>query len=622
MKLKELTLTHFRCYKNPTTITFDDLTVFIGKNDAGKSSVLDALKLFFADDSPDGDDICVQNDDGQVRIACVFTDFPSSLVIDAAHPTTLAAEHMLNGNGDLEITKVYDCTLGSKKGKLRAVTAKAVHPTAASYNDLLTLTNTKLKARATTLGVDLANVNQTINTELRQAIWAHADDLGAKEVDIELKSEAAKEIWDQLKKALPVFALFKSDRPSTDQDAEAQDPMKMAIKEAIAAQQVALDRVAQMVEKQVQEIANRTVEKIKELDPELASQLNPRIVTKNWDSLFNVSLTGDDAIPINKRGSGTRRLILLSFFRAQAERDALANGTGIIYAVEEPETSQHPNNQKLLVAAFDELSQKPDCQVILTTHTPVLARRFSKSALRFVGKQNGHPLVCSGANEANLEQMVRSIGVLPDHSVKCFLGVEGRNDINFLTTISRILSGAGEDVPDLAKAEAEGKLVFVPLGGSSLDLWVSRLQNLGRPEFYLMDRDTIPPLAPHYQKEANQFQAQVNTTAWTTQKLELENYIHHSLLTADYPNYAGGGNHYEDVPNLFAQAVHETDPNAQPWANVLKDDRLLKSKESNAKRRLNTSYVGKMTPDLLTACDPANEVRGWLHSINAVLQAH
>ncbi|MHB8392242.1 MAG: AAA family ATPase [Acidobacteriaceae bacterium] len=33
-----------------------------------------------------------------------------------------------------------------------------------------------------------------------------------------------------------------------------------------------------------------------------------------------MTLTGDDQIPINKRGSGVRRLVLLSFFRAEAER--------------------------------------------------------------------------------------------------------------------------------------------------------------------------------------------------------------------------------------------------------------------------------------------------------------
>ena len=48
----------------------------------------------------------------------------------------------------------------------------------------------------------------------------------------------------------------------------------------------------------------------------------------------NVSISGDEDIPINKRGSGVKRLILLNFFRAQAERrrDEI-NSEGIIYEI-------------------------------------------------------------------------------------------------------------------------------------------------------------------------------------------------------------------------------------------------------------------------------------------------
>ena len=43
MKIKKIILENFRCYKERTVIDIDDLTVFIGKNDVGKSTILDAL---------------------------------------------------------------------------------------------------------------------------------------------------------------------------------------------------------------------------------------------------------------------------------------------------------------------------------------------------------------------------------------------------------------------------------------------------------------------------------------------------------------------------------------------------------------------------------------------------
>jgi energy-coupling factor transporter ATP-binding protein EcfA2 len=618
MRLVRLKVTNFRCFREETAVAIGDITALVGKNDSGKSSLFDALEIFF-NGAPESDDLCVHGSDATVRIACVFDDLPADLVIDAQHPTSLDSEYLLNADGQLEIVKVFSCS-GSGKVKAANVFARAQHPTTAKYGDLLQLPNAKLIQRAKDLGVDVANVNQTINTDLRRAIWAHADELKCQPADVELKGETAERIWEQLKKYLPVFALFKSDRPSTDQDDEAQDPMKAAIKEAIKTQEAALNAVADQVRNEVQEIADRTVEKIRELDPSLAKQLTPRVTNKNWDTLFSVRLTGDDDIPINKRGSGTRRLVLLSFFRAQAQKEAEGKDTGVIYAVEEPETSQHPKNQKMLLRALEDLASQDGCQVLLTTHTPVLARRLPQESLRFITWPEAHPVVQDGGSDKTLREIAESLGVMPDHSVKAFLGVEGKNDISFLIAISKILHDAGEDVPDLGQMEAEGSVVFVPLGGSCLELWISRLQGFHRPEFYLMDRDTCPPEPPTYQKIADQLAKRENCTAWTTQRRELENYIHSDLIKAEYPNYAGVGLETEDVPKLFAQAVHEASGGGTLWEDVISDPEKLGKKISKAKRRLNAEFVKGMTPALLTQIDPNDEVRGWLRTIGAALR--
>jgi len=620
MKLIQVKVKNFRCYNNETVIDLDDLVVFVGKNDSGKSSLFDALNIFFDEKAaPDKDDLCVHAENNDIRIVCVFTDLPSPIVLDAQHPTNLADEHLLNSGGFLEIAKVYDC--GFVKPKCSGVYAHAEHPTADGYDDLLSLTNAKLKQRAGSLGIDLSAVNQTVNTELRRAVWGQAGELQRQEMDVELKAETAKAIWDQLKKHLPVFAVFKSDRPSTDQDAEAQDPMKAAVKEAIKAQEDTLNEITNKVKEEVQGIANRTVEKIAEMNPELAKQLTPRISNKNWDTIFSVNLTGDEDIPINNRGSGTRRLVLLNFFRAKAERDAEEKSTGLIYAIEEPETSQHPNNQVIIVKALVDLAERPGCQIFLTTHTPMLARRFSQHSLRLITLENGNTVVRHGRDEYTIQEIVNSLGVLPDHNIKVFFGVEGRNDISFLRIISKILMDAGEEILDLGRAEDDGQLVFVPLGGSSLDLWVSRLEGFNRPEFYLFDRDNTPPEQPRYRAQADTINQRANCRAWHTNKRELENYIHMDLITAVYGNYAGTGMDFEDVPLLFAQAVHEASTSEHTWADVLTNEEKKCKKISNAKRRLCSEFANQMTPDLLTAVDPDGEVRGWLRAVGAALTA-
>ena len=154
-----------------------------------------------------------------------------------------------------------------------------------------------------------------------------------------------------------------------------------------------------------------------------------------------------------------------------------------------------------------------------------------------------------------------------------------------------------------------------------MDLWVSRLEGFNRPEFYLMDRDTSPPDKPKYHAIAEDLKKRANCTVWTTNRKELENYIHPDILKLEYPTYAGTGHELEDVPTLFARAVHEASESGQTWEGVIADPDKLAKKISKAKSRLCNEFVSRMTPDLLTTIDTNNEVRTWLAAIGAALKA-
>jgi predicted ATP-dependent endonuclease of OLD family len=82
MRLCEVALTNFRGYQNETRIKIDPLTVLIGKNDSGKSSVLEALNIFFNDEALEQADCCVHSQAAEIRIACTFDELPDSIIID------------------------------------------------------------------------------------------------------------------------------------------------------------------------------------------------------------------------------------------------------------------------------------------------------------------------------------------------------------------------------------------------------------------------------------------------------------------------------------------------------------------------------------------------------------
>ena len=201
-----------------------------------------------------------------------------------------------------------------------------------------------------------------------------------------------------------------------------------------------------------------------------------------------MSLTGDDQIPINKRGSGVRRLILLNFFRAEAERRRAESSTRrVIYAIEEPESSQHPNNQIMLVRALLALAEDPNTQVLMTTHVPAIASLLPTSSIRFISRNDdGHTQVEEGT-DAVLERVADSLGVLPDKRAKVAIFVEGPHDVTFLTNVARVYRSAHADLVDLE----DHRIAFVPTGGSTLKQWVDRryLAHTGMVEVHIYDRD-------------------------------------------------------------------------------------------------------------------------------------
>jgi Predicted ATP-dependent endonuclease of the OLD family len=103
MKLSKVAIENFRAYLDKTEINFDNLTAIIGKNDIGKSTILEALEIFFNNSivTCDKNDLSVNRlgNDENIKITCTFTDLPSQVTIDAAFKTSLENEFLLNENG-------------------------------------------------------------------------------------------------------------------------------------------------------------------------------------------------------------------------------------------------------------------------------------------------------------------------------------------------------------------------------------------------------------------------------------------------------------------------------------------------------------------------------------------
>lgn len=601
MKLIKFTIENFRSYREPVSIDIASMTALVGRNDIGKSTILEALDIFFNEAKPDSSDLPVGSESKIIKFTCLFSGPEDRILLDAENVTSLSEEMLLTADGHLEIIK--EITIASKSSPI--ISINAYYPHDEKISGLVNKKIPELRRLLSELSIATDDVKKNTSASIRKAILASYSGLEKKMTLIPLSGEDGKNIADKIKNHFPAFHLFKADRQSTDKDTEAQDPMKAAIKEALSDLSPQLDEIINSVKNRVSEVATATANKLRELNVQDLA-LEPIFSSQDWSKVFSVSLTGEDQVPLNKRGSGTRRLALLAFFQAEAERLRDSRTTkNIILAVEEPETALHPRMQEELMEIFDQLTKLPGYQIIITTHNPALAKLLPYTAIRYIDQDvQGKRIVHSG--DTACAKCIHALGILASHNVKVFFCVEGRNDIDFWKNISKALH-AQESAKylDLEAAESAGDLIFIPMGGSTLDLWASRLKGLQIPELHVIDRDADMGQEPKEsqvnlrQEVVARSAAGYTCLAHITDCREIENLLHIDAIkkieeykTLPYPMFTPSC----DIPTKIAMAVHnQSSPNS--WDEISSEKQ--KEKESRVKKKLAKKATLYMTPDLL-----------------------
>ena len=401
MKISKIKLKNFRSYRS-VEVALDDFTAFIGRNDIGKSTILEALDIFFNEgkgviklDSSDFNTQADRDQDGFIEITVCFRDLPEKIVIDSTYETSFKNEFLLNEEDELEVIKRYP--LGGLKEQ---VLLWAYHPSNPECFDLYEKKPADLKKIIKE--EEITCENNAINAKMRSAIWNYynaAENCELKRLN--LAKEDGKNIWEKIKEYLPQYSLFQSDRKNSDADSEVQDPMRTATKEIMddPGLNEQFNAIANEVTRKLKVVADNTLAKLREMNPEIADGLEvkiPQVKDLKWADLFkSVSIEGNDGIAMNKRGSGVRRLLLLNFFRAKAEESASRDSRTLIYAIEEPETSQHTHHQDILINALKSLADDGR-QVLITTHSGNVVKQLEFNQLRLAqinGQTNEREIV-------------------------------------------------------------------------------------------------------------------------------------------------------------------------------------------------------------------------------------
>ena len=607
MKIGRIYLENFRGFYGRVEIPFDNLTVLIGKNDQGKSSILEAVDIFINEgkgptklDPRDLNTKAQNEGKSEFKIGVLFKQYPEELVIDTTNKTTLKEEYLLNKDNELEIWKSF------KNGKLSSTYIQCYHP---SNDDFLRAILTK-KIKELQDFVKNNRIGCSDNRKaalLRKAIRDYYSDNGGllfSSIDIPIDAEGLKEIWDKLKNYLPVFALFHSDRRNVDQDDEIQDPLKVKIEQIFKRDDIQqkLSEIANEIDSEVKRIANSTVDQFKKLsqsDTEIYPNI-PEVAQLKWKDVYKgIGFDTTDNIPLNKRGSGFRRMVLLSSFLADIESKQYLDNNDIIYAIEEPETSLHPDLQNRLINALIELSNLTNYQVMLTTHSPALIRLFQTGSVRFVEQENGSAGV-SVFCESVMSKIIKTMGLLPEIG-KVVICVEGNNDEKFLLNINNAITEL-RDIVDLRAKIDSGVLAIIPMYGANLKDWINRyaLKNTNAIEFHLYDRDDDQK----YKKDIEQVRNRNDgSIGMLTKKREIENYINVDKINSEF--------------GIHIEATNEE------WDDMDVPNQIMGKRKDLKECYIKSIICGKLskstTKEELIFLNAWDEVRSWFDKINELV---
>ncbi len=598
MKIRSLYLQNFRAYKNQKILLDENMNVIVGQNDIGKSTILEAIDIFFGQEVIKID-ITDWNKDKlteQISIAVEFiVEDDMKINIDSGNETNLKDEYLLNEGGFLEVHKVFNISNGKLQKEKVFIHANYFDK---SSTPLISQKIIDLRKLLPDLGLE--GINKSKSAEIRKAIYSKFIELG-KTLEmyfIEIAKEDTKKIWENLQKELPLFFLFQSDRANKDSDGDIQNPLKSATKKIVSDFEEDFQKIRAQLETKLLEIGNETIEKMKDMGLAVAESLTPKVSNKNLDTLFSFSLESDDGIPLNKRGSGFRRMITLNYFRVEAERKtSTKTNKNVIYGIEEPETAQHPNHQKMLINALIELSRKENHQVIITTHTPEISKLMKENNLIFIAKDNNEPTIIEDKEE-KLKLISETLGLHPFFSSKVIVCLEGPHDVNFIKNINQSISEF-KDIIDLENED----ISLLPLTGGNLKQWVDKnyLENSNVLELHIYDSDTgSGKNAGQYVKE----QKSINTRrdgsyCFITNKREMENYIHKDLIEEKFKIDCNSISDWdvEDIPNYIKSKSTTSDENA-------------------IKGILNGQLSKEITKKHLEDLNAYDEIKDWFKKIN------
>src|SRR5680860_2027 len=553
MIITNIELENYRGVKNRQSIPLSNFSSIVGKNDSGKSILLNAIACFLDPKNYRIVESDFNDDKKEILITCSFYDENPRMMLEKKVKSIIKKNDGLDSFLD---DVLFDNSVIIQKNISKAGnTFDKISLLIKDFDDS-----------------DFSRLYEKSDDDLKQllvkysvVVPAHGKGRNSRMEKIEYLKEYCNEnkikiikIWVEdvykISGLLPGVELFVSDygleadtKFKTNSVSEIQDFFKEETKD----EHMRLSGI----EKDIRNEMNKEAESIKIYMQDYTHSLIKVVIEPDikWSKVIDgvdvsFQFKGDyKPIPMSHKGSGYRRLFMVARFRYIAEKN---KGSNVIYLIEEPETFLHPSAQNDLLNSLKKLSESN--QVVITTHSPIFAGSINHEAIILCKKSNQS--IYEHTTEENKNDFIKSIidelGVKPYYNMrdsfeKIFFA-ESQNDIDFYDLISEKIIGK--------KISDDSRLLCLPFGGSSIDSFVNieYFTKSHRNLYLIIDSDKhLDQKKQNKQIERiKDFNNRVRGEGYILQKANIENYYHPRALERVYGLENNTIDYFNDSENV------------------------------------------------------------------------
>jgi len=457
--IKKMVVKKFRSLKDVEISFEDDITVLIGENDSGKTSIVEALKIMFENKKPEIDDFHWNTDEIHIEVETNDMSFIKKF-----------SKNSDNGIQSKTMVRPSPEFLEKAREDINS----------SDFNSLLDEDKRKkLIKYARVLGVQFRG---NIGTDtLKNRVVSKIEELlldseGTIEGDIpyyNIYFLDGKHFENISKFFQEVFFKEKSGVIWYEEVGEGK-----TIEDIIREK---LDEYAGNLKAEIEERGIK--DKLKSFLPEL-TEISVKPVFEPRDINIDVEVQlledGDRKIRVEKKGDGTKRRItmaLLEYKKAKEEEPSL-------YVFDEPDTHLHVKAQVELLSIVRQFNEGGK-QVIIATHSPFIMNSVKPRQIRLLSLKDCETKVKPISTSRDVEWTLRSLGI---ENVNLFFSrriliVEGETEETFIPLIYEKLFGSNL-YSVLVKVINRKSITDVPRFAEVLSEFV-------KPEdiFILMDND-------------------------------------------------------------------------------------------------------------------------------------